>query len=236
MLAVEYAGGVDPIPDITTVARLMGDPARARMLLSLMAGRALTATELARVAGVTRPTASSHLSRLVRGRLVTVLNSGRHRYFRLAGPEVGGVIERLAEFSGGEATPATLLQPADAPLRKARVCYDHLAGDLGVLVLDSLLQQGMLRGDQSHPGIAPQSELFFADFGIEVAALVRGRRPLWLTCMDWTARRHHLSGALGAAILQRCFELRWVRRAKDTRVVWFSATGELALRARFRVQ
>jgi len=220
-------------PDIATIASLIGDRARATILMSLMDGRALTATELARAARVTKQTGSSHLSKLVNARLVTVESVGRHRYFRLADHDVGTVIEDLVGLADRVGAVRVESGPLDPALRKARVCYDHLAGDFGVLVFDSLRQQDFVRASGGKVTLTEQGERFCRELGIDIAALERGRRPLCLTCLDWSARRHHLAGALGAAILNRFFALGWARLRKGTRVVLFSASGERSLRARF---
>ena len=227
---------MDATPDIATIASLIGDRSRATILMCLMAGRALTATELARAARVTKQTASSHLSKLVNARLVSVESVGRHRYFRLADHDVGTVIEDLVGLADRVGAIQVESGPLDPALRKARVCYDHLAGDFGVLVFDSLRQRGLLRPAGKKVTLTEQGEKFCSEFEIDVAALDRGRRPLCLACLDWSARRHHLAGALGAAILNRVFALGWARLQKGTRVVAFSASGERSLRARFSVR
>lgn len=221
-------------PDIATIASLIGDRARATILMGLMAGRALTATELARAARVTKQTASSHLAKLVNAQLVAVENVGRHRYFRLADHDVGTVIEDLMGLAHRVGAIQVDSGPLDPALRKARVCYDHLAGELGVLVFDSLRQQGCLRTEEKRLGLTEQGERFCRGLGIDLATLERRRRPLCLACLDWSVRRHHLAGALGAAILNRFFAFGWARSHKGTRVVSFSASGERSLRARFR--
>lgn len=227
---------MDVTPDIATIASLIGDRARAAMLMCLMAGRSLTATELARAANVTKQTASSHLSKLVEARLVTVENVGRHRYFALSHHDVGTVIEHLVGLARRAGVRHVYTGPVDPALRKARVCYDHLAGDMGVLVYDSLEQRGLLRGGGSTLSLTEPGERFCAELGIALVPLERGRRPVCLACLDWSARRHHLAGALGAALLGRIFALGWARQSKGTRVVSFSAAGERALRARFGVR
>lgn len=230
----DYDGTMVNIPDIAAIASLMGDRARATILMCLMAGRALTATELARAAGVTKQTASSHLSKLVDGRLVAVENVGRHRYFRLADHDVGTVIENLMGLAHRAGAIQVGTGPPDPALRKARACYDHLAGEMGVLVFDSLQQRKFLRTVEKKLTLTKQGRRFCDEMGIDLAALDRGRRPLCLACLDWSVRRHHLAGALGAAILNRCFELGWARPQKGTRVVSFSAVGERSFRGLFK--
>lgn len=220
-------------PDIASLAALIGDRARSTILMGLMTGRALTATELGRAAGVSKPTTSSHLSKLVTAGLVAVEDVGRHRYFRLANHEVGTVIEDLVGLAHRLGSVHVDSGPADPAMRKARVCYDHLAGELGVLVYDSLRQLGCVRGDGRELSLTEKGARFAEEFGVDVALMESRRRPLCLACLDWSARRPHLAGALGAALLDRFFALRWATRQKGTRALMFSAVGERALRARF---
>jgi DNA-binding transcriptional ArsR family regulator len=224
---------MDDTPGVAAIAGLIGDRTRATILMGLMAGRSVTASELARAASVTKQTASAHLSKLADARLVAVEQAGRHRYFRIADHHVAGVIESLTGLAHRLGATRIATGPSDPAMRKARVCYDHLAGDLGVLVCDSLSQQGCLRTTGATPALTDKGERFCGDLGIDVAALEAGRRPVCLTCLDWSVRRHHLAGALGAAILSRIYALGWARRQRESRVVSFSAVGEQSLRARF---
>jgi DNA-binding transcriptional ArsR family regulator len=229
-----YHGTMDDTPGVATIAGLIGDRTRATILMGLMAGRSVTASELARSASVTKQTASAHLSKLVEARLVAVTNAGRHRYFRIADHHVAGVIESLVGLAHRLGAAPIETGPSDPAMRKARVCYDHLAGDLGVLVFDSLSQQGFLRVGAATPVLTERGEQFCGDMGVDMAAIEEGRRPVCLACLDWSVRRHHLAGALGAAILSRIYTLGWARRPRGSRVVLFSAAGEQSLRARFR--
>jgi DNA-binding transcriptional ArsR family regulator len=223
-------------PDIAPIASLMGDRARAAILMCLMDGRALTATELARAAGVTKQTASSHLAKLAAARLVSVESAGRHRYFRLTDHRVATVIENLMGLAHRVGAVQVDSGPPDPALRRARVCYDHLAGELGVFVFDSLKQQGFVRAAGKMVKLTGEGERFCRGIGIDLAALQRERRPLCLGCLDWSVRRHHLAGSLGAALLSRFFALGWAKLHRGTRAVAFSALGERSLRARFRLQ
>jgi len=209
-------------PDLAGLAALIGDPARARMLTAVMSGKALTATELALEAGVTASTASTHLAKLTAGQILAIEKQGRHRYFRLFDAEVAEMLEELMEIASRRG-PRRRTGPADPALRVARVCYDHLAGERGVWLMDQLRDRKVL--DPS-----PHAEKFFARLGIDIASLPKSRRPLCRPCLDWSERRHHLGGALGAAILDRIFALGWARRELDSRAVVFSANGERALR------
>ena len=220
-------------PNIVGIAALIGDHARAEILTALTGGQALTATELAGVAGVTKQTVSAHLAKLLDARLVAVESQGRHRYFRLDNQDVAQLLESLMGVAYRTGAVRLRASPREPALRKARVCYDHLAGELGVLVFDGLEQRRFLRTGGEGLQLTSNGQRFFAGLGIDVEALVSRRRPLCRACLDWSVRRHHLAGALGAALLDRCFELGWARRAKDSRVVNFSRSGEQALRERF---
>ena len=198
-----------------------------------MGGHALTATELAGVAGVTKQTVSTHLAKLLDAQLLAVQNQGRHRYFRLAQPDVAQLLESLMGVAYRVGAVRVRSSPREPALRKARVCYDHLAGELGVLVYDSLAQRRLLRSRDEALELTPAGRRFCDDFGIDVDALAGHRRPLCRACLDWSVRRNHLAGAVGAAVLDRCLALGWARRAKDSRVVAFSAAGERSLRERF---
>jgi len=223
-------------PNIVGIAALIGDHARAEILTALMTGQALTATELAQVAGVTKQTASAHLGKLLEAQLLAVEVQGRHRYFRLADRDVAQLLESLTGVAYRTGALRVRASPREPALRKARVCYDHLAGELGVLVYEGLQQQHVLRNGADGPVLTARGRAFCLDFGIDLKALQRQRRPMCRVCLDWSERRHHLAGALGTAVLDRCLEQGWARRAKGSRVVAFSAPGEKALRARFSLR
>jgi DNA-binding transcriptional ArsR family regulator len=214
-------------PNITTIAALVGDTARGQALTALMAGRALTATELADCAGVTRQTISTHLGQLVDAGLLAVEKQGRHRYFRIADEDVAQMLESLMGAAALARPPR--VGPREPALRKARVCYDHLAGELGVLVYERLAQRGAFTLGPGGIALTPQGAQAMAALGVDPAAQ-HGRRPFCRTCLDWSERRHHLAGTLGAALLARFEQLEWARRVPDSRVMAFSAAGEAALR------
>ena len=220
-------------PSIVGIAALIGDHARAEILTALMTGQALTATELVEVAGVTKQTVSGHLAKLVEARLVAVEKQGRHRYFRLADPDVAHLLESLMGVAYRTGAVRVRSSPREPALRKARVCYDHLAGELGVLVFDGMTERKLLRMSGGAPELTNSGRRFCADLGIDVDELAQGRRPLCRTCLDWSVRRPHLAGALGAAILAKSLELGWARRVPRSRVVSFTPAGERALRRRF---
>jgi DNA-binding transcriptional ArsR family regulator len=210
-------------PDIARVAALMGDPARANMLTALMGGQALTAGELAREAGVTAQTASSHLSKLEAGGLVTRRKQGRHGYFALSGEHVAEALEQLTELADRTGCRRVRTGPKDPALRRARVCYDHLAGDAGVAMLEGLVADGRIADADGSLVLTDAGRSFARAFG--AALPERGRRPLCKACLDWSVRRSHLAGVFGEALLTRLHELDWVRRVPGTRVVLFTTAG-----------
>jgi len=220
-------------PNIARVASLIGEPARAEMLSVLMGGQALTATELAAAANITKQTASAHLAKLVDAQLLALESQGRHRYFRLADDDVAQLLESLMGVAFRSGAVRVRTSPREPALRSARVCYDHLAGDQGVQVLDGLLKRKLLRRRDNDIELTQAGTEFLRKFGIDVDALAAERRPLCRTCLDWSVRRHHLGGAVGAELLQRIFALGWARRAKDSRVVAFTPAGAAALRRQF---
>ncbi|MEO6784276.1 MAG: winged helix-turn-helix domain-containing protein [Bradyrhizobium sp.] len=223
-------------PDIALVASLVGDPARSNMLTALMTGRALTASELAHQAGVTPQTASSHLAKLEAGGLIEQEKQGRHRYYRLADPDVAAVLEGLEGLAARAEHLRVRTGPKDPALRRARVCYDHLAGDLGVQMLDSMKRQRLLRQRKQEIELTAEGGRFLAEtLQISADDIAHPRRPLCKTCLDWSERRHHLAGTLGAALLNRFTELKWAARdaAPGSRIVNFTRQGEKRFAALF---
>lgn len=215
-------------PDIARIASLVGDPARANMLTALLDGGALTASELAQEAGVSLPTASSHLSRLAEGGLLKLAAQGRHRYFSLSGPHVAAMLESIMGVAASVGPQRTRPGPRETVLREARVCYDHLAGRQAVAMLDGFLARGILVESGSSLALGPEGSGFFACSGIDVAALATGRRRVCRTCLDWSVRRSHLSGALGAAILTHVLDRKWARRDPQSRAIRFTPPGRRA--------
>jgi DNA-binding transcriptional ArsR family regulator len=212
-------------PDITRIAALLGEPARANMLTALMGGEALTAGELAREAGVTPQTASSHLAKLEADGLVSRRHQGRHSYFALAGQEIAELLEQLAVIAERSGHMRTRPGPRDPAMRRARVCYDHLAGEAAVRLLARLRESQLIVGDDDSLALSARGELWAAALGIDLEALHGRRRMLCRPCLDWSERRTHLAGALGAAILDRMVALRYVRRTAG-RAVTLSEKGE----------
>ncbi len=223
-------------PDIAQIGALIGDPARANMLTALMGGKALTATELAAAGGITLQTASTHLAKLEAGRLLAQRKQGRHRYFTLADDAVGKLLESIMGFAAGRGHLRHQPGPKEPALRKARVCYDHLAGDYGVRMLDSLVATGAIDAVGDGLAIGAKGEETFKCIGIDVADLKASRRPLCRSCLDWSERRAHLAGSLGKALLATFFDKGWARRTAGSRSVIFSPDGERHFLALFPVE
>jgi DNA-binding transcriptional ArsR family regulator len=213
-------------PSIAPIAALVGDPGRANMLGALLSGKALTASELANEAGVTLQTASSHLAKLEAGGLVTIVKQGRHRYCRLADADVSDMLEAIMGVAARAGHLRTRPGPSDGALRKARVCYDHLAGEMAVQLFDMLRKSGRIAIRDGDVALTKRGEKFVTEFGIDLALLAQSRRPLCKGCLDWSMRREHLAGALGAAFLKRIYDLKWARRERQGRAVNFTADGE----------
>ncbi|HTK12309.1 MAG TPA: helix-turn-helix transcriptional regulator [Xanthobacteraceae bacterium] len=222
-----HDGGRDGAePNIAAVAALMADPARACMLAAVLDGRALPAGELAYAAGITAQTASSHLAKLLAGGLFAVETEGRHRYYRLAGPHVADVIERLATIQPAGPVRRKALSPQARELRFARRCYDHLAGEMGVALTRALLQRGYLvAANDKQFTVTLAGADWFAGLGLDIAALKPSRRGFARQCLDWTEREHHLAGPLGVALMQTLCTASWLRRAKQSRAMQVTPKG-----------
>lgn len=221
---------------IAAVAELIGEPARAAILIALADGRALPAGEVARAAGISAQSASGHLAKLVVGGLLAVWNEGRHRYYRMASPEVGHALEALGAIATHARAGGAERPPETRALYHARLCYDHLAGRVGVELADAFERSGLIRieGEREFE-VGPQGENGFAALGLDIATLRRTRRTFARRCLDWTERRPHLAGALGAALCARLIELEWVARMPKTRAVRVTHRGARELAERFGI-
>jgi ribosomal protein S19E (S16A) len=195
------------------------------MLTALMGGRALTASELAREAGVTQQTASSHLRKLEDGGLISPRKQGRHKYFALAGESVAQALEALMGLAIGVGHIRTRTGPKDTQLREARVCYNHLAGHLATRLFDHMLRSGHVAHKNETLVLTAGGVNFARSLGIDTRLLEKKRSPLCRECLDWSERRYHLAGSLGRAILSRFEELGWARRDVNSRLVTFSQDG-----------
>ena len=218
-------------PDIAQLAAELGDSSRARMLTALLGGRALTATELALVADISPSTASGHLARLQRRELIVLRRQGRHRYFALAGADIAALVETLLGLSAAEALSVPT-GPDEVALRRARVCYDHLAGHLGVQLHDSLQARGLIDSQADQCQLTAAGTTFFDELGF---IRQTGRRPLCRACLDWSERRSHLAGQLGQWILDDLLRRDWARRDLQSRSLVFSPAGERAFRQRYGI-
>ena len=213
-------------PNIATLAALIGDPARANILTALMSGKALTASELAHEAGVTAQTASSHLRKLEDGALIARRQQGRHRYFTLAGDEVARALEGLMGLAATQGKLRTRTGPKDQELRTARVCYNHMAGEMGVRLYRAMQDRGAFQTSHSGLDLTPQGYDFVRELGLDPDALPPSRAPLCRECLDWSMRQSHLAGRLGRALLSRFEDLGWVTRVPDSRILRVCRRGE----------
>lgn len=212
-------------PNIARTAALIGDLARASMLTALMSGKALTATELSKEAGITVQTASSHLRKLEEGGLISVRKQGRHKYFAIANEEVAHVIEGLMGLALGSEPLKSRIGPTESALRHSRVCYNHLAGTMGIQLYDSLMSKRILQLNDDELSLTRKGIKFVSEFGIELESLQSKRTPLCRECLDWSERRSHLAGSLGRAFLTKFESLRWTKRVEGTRIMKFSNRG-----------
>jgi DNA-binding transcriptional ArsR family regulator len=220
--------------NIAEVAALVGDPARANMLVALMDGRALTAGELAYVGGVTASTASGHLAKLREANLIAVIQQGRHRYYHLASPLVGGMLESLMAVVAIEGPKR--YRPSscrDAALREARTCYNHLAGRLGVAIADAMIEKGQVEMSGEAGLLTNSGRSLLHDLGVVLAEEGRSHRVFCKPCLDWSERRLHIGGALGVAIAMRCFDLGWIERQRDSRALRVTPKGRAEFHRHF---
>jgi DNA-binding transcriptional ArsR family regulator len=234
--------------DVSVPAALLSDPARVRVLMALLDGRALPASRLAEEAGVAASTTSEHLAKLMAAGMLTVERQGRHRFYRIADARVVRAVEALAEIA--PTAPVRSLRDGTRAnaLRRGRLCYDHLAGRLGVGLMGALIEDDVLEGGDGihHPESVPTDRLsapghdvdyrltdhgatLLAEFGVGLENLRAKRRPLIRYCLDWTEQRHHLAGSLGAAVTRRLFDLGWLRRTPINRAVRLTDAGQAGL-------
>lgn len=221
----------------SSIAAAIGEPARARMLYCLADGRARTGTELAIVADVSPSTASVHLQKLMANRLVKVFAQGKHRYYSLEGPNVAAALEALSVLAGG---PHNSFVPnTPEPLRAARTCYDHIAGSLGVTLHDRIHAMGWLVNGSKNGSsydLTPRGEKGLEALGVDVEATRKLRRHFAFACVDWSERRPHLGGAVGAALLKLALRRKWVAQDLDSRILCITAFGRREMHTRFGLQ
>ncbi len=219
---------------VARIAALVGEPARTAMLVALMDGRALTANELAAAGHVTAATASRHLALMVEGGLLRVERQGRHRYHRLASPEVARLLEGIMQLAAQSAAPRIATGPRDAGLRLARTCYDHLAGRVAVAIADRLVEAGAVVIQDDTASVTPLADATLTHLGLAPATLHGGQgargRPACRPCLDWGERRMHLAGRLGALLCTHCLQAGWLLRKPGTRALALTPAGATALR------
>jgi DNA-binding transcriptional ArsR family regulator len=213
--------------DLGSIAVLIGDPIRANILWALLDGRAYTASELAVTVDTTPQNLSMHLSKLIKADLLSVETQGRHRYYAFSRPEVAYAVESLAGLLPAKPKEAAVKE--DPPIRTCRTCYDHLAGRVGVALAETLVKQRLLDRVGNNFNPTPKGIRWFNELGIDCEALKEQRRSFARACLDWTERRPHLAGSLGAAILQKMFDDNWLRRMPNTRAVLVTPKGRKAL-------
>ncbi|MBV9825986.1 MAG: winged helix-turn-helix transcriptional regulator [Alphaproteobacteria bacterium] len=225
----------ESVASLAEIAALVGNPARANVLTVLLDGRAMTATELAFVAGVSPQTASEHLGKLTDAGLLAVHRQGRHAYFRLGSPRVGNMLEGIMAVAADNPPRYRPHWRGGEALRTARTCYDHLAGRLGVALADALSAHEHVVLSEDGGVLTDSGEAFLTEFGVDVPAIRHGKRVFCRACLDWSERRLHLAGAVGAALASRCLDLGWVKRQRDTRAVMITDTGRRGLADRFAI-
>jgi len=218
---------------IAEVAALVGDPARANILAALMGGQALTAGELVQAAGVSPQTTSGHLGKLTDGRLIARIKQGRHRYYRIATPRVAEMLEGIMAVIADSPPRHRPASKLDDAMRNARTCYDHFAGKLGVGITDALCVRGHLVLTDEGGEITDNGVTFLQEFGVDLAAARSRRRIFCRPCLDWTERRPHLGGTVGAVLAQRGFDLKWLQRMRDSRALIITPAGRRGLNDTF---
>jgi len=217
------------------VAALVGDQARANILSALMGGRALTASELVHAAGVSPQTTSGHLGKLADGCLIACVKQGRHRYYRIATPRVAEMLEGIMAVVADAPPRHRPASKVDEAMRTARTCYDHFAGKLGVGLTDALCAHGYVALSEEGGEVSDSGVAFFEKFGVDLAAARGCRRIFCRPCIDWTERRPHLGGSVGAALAQRCFDLDWLKRMRESRALTLTPAGRRGLSETFGV-
>ena len=228
------------IVSVAEIGALVGDPARANMLEALMDRRALTAKELAARAGIAPQTASGHLSKMLTAGLITMEQHGRHHYHSLASSEIARMLEGLQQVASTQnirhAGRTVRTGPRDAAMRVARGCYDHMAGLLAVSLTDAMLGRGQIEFDGDGGNVTDAGKLFLEKFGIDLAAVKQSKRVFCRPCLDWSERRYHLAGAVGAALMHQTLELKWVKRQDDTRALTITRAGKEGFRKAFGIE
>ncbi|PRX54595.1 ArsR/SmtB family transcription factor [Flagellimonas meridianipacifica] len=219
-----------------STASLLCEPSRAKIVWSLLDGRAYTASELALVADLSATSVSNHLSKLLNGDIVKVDVQGRHRYYSFANPEVAYAVESLANFANQKPTSKPDKPSTKNDIKYCRTCYDHLAGKLGVQITDKLISKKIIQLQDKTFVVTENGKKFFEDFGLDLAELIKQRRYFAKACLDWSERKYHISGSLGAAILDKVLELDWLRKTKNSRAIVITSLGQIGLKETFELE
>lgn len=216
---------MDAEPSMATIGALIGSPARAAMLSVLFDGRSLTATELAQISGVSAATASEHLAKLTEAKLLVCEVHGRHRYYKISRPEVAEALKAIVHLAPTQPVPARTASPKLEAMRNARLCYDHFAGTLGVMIADALILRQFLTPNDRDFVLTDTGESFLGKMGVDVQAARTKRRVFARKCLDWSERRPHLAGSLGAEIAETAFRKGWINRTAERRIVEITPCG-----------
>ena len=219
-----------------STASLLCEPSRAKIVWNLLDGRAYTAGELALVSDLSPTSVSNHLSKLLIGEIVKVDVQGRHRYYSFANEEVAYVVESLANLSKQKKSSKPERHLNNNGVKYCRTCYDHLAGKVGVLIVDKLISRNIIELQDKTFVVTKNGNMFFNEFGLELAALQKQKRNFSKACLDWSERKYHLAGSLGAAILDRMLQLNWLRKTKNSRAIIVTSIGQIGLRDKFEVE
>lgn len=215
------------------ITTLIDGPIQTIILKSLLDGRAYTAIEIANATDVSKQNIEKHLPELVDTNLLTIEDQGRHIYYRLSSPAVADSVKRLSDQKPKK---KTTVKDNNSGVRYCRTCYDHLAGQVGVLIEDSLTSRGFIELQDKTYSINEKGNKFFSDFGLNLAELQNKNRNFAKSCLDWSERKHHLAGSLGNALLEKMLELDWVQRTKDSRAIIVTSLGKRGLKDKFKVE
>jgi DNA-binding transcriptional ArsR family regulator len=213
--------------EISRISAIIGDPVRSVVLWTLLDNRAYTAIELANIVETSPQNISIHLSKLIGAELLTVESQGRHKYYRLLNPEIAHVIEGIANLVPKQNQQKVI--DDNSGIKYCRTCYDHLAGKIGVEITTKLIEEKYIVLDHNTFLVTEKGELFFSDFGIDVTVLKKQKRIFAKPCLDWSERKHHFSGSLAAALLNKMFEKDWIRKTDNSRAILITATGQKGL-------
>src|SRR6185437_12037512 len=221
--------------ELGKITSLIGDPVRTNILWTLLDNRAYTATELAISADTSPQNISMHLSKLVQADLLTVESQGRHKYYKFSRPEVANAIEAIGSLLPNKIHKKIIDNSDNSAIKYCRSCYDHLAGKVGVLITETLLKQKIIEAVANTYNVTKKGEHFFSEFDINIDHLKKCRRAFAKPCLDWSERKHHLAGSLGAALLEKMLSLDYIRKTKNSRAIVITSKGQLHLYEKFKI-